>query len=115
MPIEHAFEKNVPQSVLIKSLVICLLLMVAGLSTLAKNGQYYPEPHPAYHVSLSAKMDVAHCHVHVAGDELDQIILFPLPQPAALSVRLHRIEVPPEVQIDVTISMQHRSPPIPLI
>lgn len=114
MSASAAFGKNVSRPVLIKSVIICLLLMVAGLSTLAKDGQYYPEAYPAYHVSLSVKMDMAHCHVHVAGDELHQIAFFPLPQPTTLSGWLHRIEVPPGVQVGVRISMQHRSPPVPL-
>ena len=59
--------------------------MVAGLSTLAKDGQYYTGGVSGLcsrvFFSLSVKMDMAHCHVHVAGDELHQIAFFPLPQP----------------------------------
>ena len=33
-----------------------LLILVAGLSTLAKNGQYFPKTTPAHNVSISTKM-----------------------------------------------------------
>lgn len=88
--------------------------MVAGLSTLAKDGQYYPESHPAYHVSLSVKMDMAHSDVQVAGNELHRIASSPLPEPTIPSVQLHHIEVPRGLQLAVMISMLHRSPPAPL-
>ena len=48
------------KSVLARFIICSLLLAVAGLATMAKNGQYFPETSAAHYVSISTKMNVAH-------------------------------------------------------
>ncbi len=93
--------------------VILLLLAVAGLSTLAKTSQYFPQSHPTHYVNISNKMKAAQPVV------LEQVPLYPVakvvpPQPRA--PRNHRIEKIPVscTSIGVAVSTQHRSPPYSL-
>jgi hypothetical protein len=93
------------------TLVLLLLVAVAGLSTLAKDGQYFPSTNPVCHASLSTKMKVAHAPVVISGDELQPIARVVPPLPADRVTRLEQFEVAPVQRISVAVSMQHRSPP----
>ena len=91
--------------------VVLLLFAVAGLSTLAKNSQYFPKSNPAHYVNASNKMKAA-----PSPDVLERAPLYPiakvvLPQPCA--PRNHGVEEIslPSPSIGVTVSIQHRSPP----
>jgi hypothetical protein len=91
--------------------VVLLLFAVAGLSTLAKNSQYFPKSNPAHYVNASNKMKAA-----PSADVLERAPLYPiakvvLPQPCA--PRNHGVEEIslPSPSIGVTVSIQHRSPP----
>jgi hypothetical protein len=93
------------------ALVLLLLVAVAALSTLAKDGQYFASTNPVRHASLSTKMKVAHAPVVISGDELQPIARVVPPLPAARVTRLEQFEVAPVQRISVAVSMQHRSPP----
>src|SRR5215469_6841996 len=95
-----------------KAVVLLLLFTVAGLATFAKNGQYYPKSNPAQHVSVSIKMNVAHSPAHVAEEPLEPVARFLIPQPPLHSPRVQVEEIPTALPIGVTVSMQHRSPPL---
>ena len=94
--------------------VALLLIAVAGLSTLAKNSQYFPKSNPAHYVSVSNKMKAA-----PSPDVLERAPLQPIakvvpPQPC--TPRNNGVEEVslPSPSIGVTVSIQHRSPPISL-
>ncbi len=93
------------------ALVLLLLVAVVGLSTLAKNGQYYPRTNPVRHVSLSIKMNVAHAPIVILGDKLEPVARVAPPRSAVRITRLEQFEATPVQEISVTVSMQHRSPP----
>jgi hypothetical protein len=97
-----------------KTAIFVLLFTVAGLATLAKNGQYYPTSNPARNVSISTKMNVSHSPVHVAGEQMQTVtFLFPLLPPlrAARALYAEALQKPP---IGVIVSTQYRSPPAQL-
>ena len=93
--------------------VICsLLLAVAGLATMAKNGQYFPETSAAHYVSISTKMNVAHPPVLFAGDHLQPAALLSTPQPPMRAIRVdHAAGPPPIIQFCYIDSKQLRAPP----
>lgn len=104
-----------PSSVLARVAVILLLLVsVAALSTLAKNGQYLPRTNPARHASLSTKMKVAQAPAIFAGDALRLVARIAPPPPAFQVTRLEQFEITPIRSISVAVSMQPRSPPLSL-
>lgn len=96
------------------SLISLLLVAVVGLSTLAKDGQYFPRTNPANHVSLSIKMNVAHAPILISMDRQQPIAAVAPPPPVARVTRLEQFEATPVRKISVTVSMQHRSPPLSL-
>ena len=91
--------------------VVLLLFAVAGLSTLAKTSQYFPKSHPTHYVNISNKMKVAPAVV------LEQAPLYPVakvvfPQgPAPTNSSSEHISVL-ATSIGITVSTQHRSPPL---
>jgi len=95
----------------IRTVIVMLLFTVAGLATLAKNAQYYPDSNPAQHISVSTKMNVAHSPAHVAEAPLELATLPMPPKPPVRAVRALSEEALPSPPIGVTVSMQHRSPP----
>ena len=96
------------------AVIVLLLVSVVTLSTLAKNGQYFPRTNPVRHASLSTKMKVAQAPVIFAGDAL-RLVARIAPPPLAFQVtRLEKFEITPIRSISVALSMQHRSPPLSL-
>lgn len=95
-----------------KAVVLLLLFTVAGLATFAKNGQYYPKSNPAQHISVSIKLNVAHSPAHAAEKPLQPVARFLIPQPPLHPPRMQVEEIPTALPIGVTVSMQHRSPPL---
>lgn len=92
-------------------LILLLLIAVMALSTLAKEGQYYPRTNPAGRAALSTKMNVAHAPIAISHDDLQPVSRVSPPPPAARVTRLEQFETAPVQKISVTVSMQHRSPP----
>jgi hypothetical protein len=97
-----------------KAAVVMLLVCVAGLSTLAKNGQYFSKSSPAQQVSISTKMDVGHAPVVFHAELLQSTTLVIPPQPPIANGRVCDLLIVPIRQIGITVSMQHRAPPSPL-
>jgi hypothetical protein len=93
------------------ALVLLLLVSVVGLSTLAKDGQYFPTTTSARHVSLSTKMNVAHAPTLPSADKLRAVARIAPPPPAVRVTHLEQFETAPVQRISLTVSMQHRSPP----
>jgi len=100
------------KSLVAKLVIFGLLLTVAGLATMAKNGQYFPTASPAHYVSISTKMNVAHSSVRFAAHELQPVTrLFSL-QPSMRASRVEQSAAPPLIiRLCLTDSKQLRAPP----
>jgi hypothetical protein len=108
---EHNKERSASRRLWLRLSVVMLLISVAGLSTLAKDGQYYPKTHPARYVSISTKMNVSHAPILVSRDKLQLIARISPPLPTIRRIPADRSEAVPTLRIGVIVSMQHRSPP----
>ena len=105
-------KKTVWTALLAKAVVLVLLFSVAGLATLAKNGQYYPKSNPANQVSISTKMNLAHAPAHLAKDHLQPAALSARLRPALQICRMASISAPRMLRAGLTVLMQDRSPPV---
>ncbi|MFZ0641809.1 MAG: hypothetical protein WAM25_01535, partial [Candidatus Acidiferrales bacterium] len=95
--------------------VLLLLVAIAGFATLAKNSQYYSKSDPAHYINISSKMKVAAVPAVVdRAPLLRHLEGFALPLPRLRVARVVRAETPPLPSIGVTVSLQHRSPPVVL-
>jgi hypothetical protein len=108
-------ERTISLSFLAKAVIFFLLFSVAGLATVAKNAQYYPESDPASYVSLATKMNVAHSPVHIVGDQLQPAVTLVAPRLFVQVLRAASPPVRPVLRIGLIVSMQHRSPPARLV
>jgi hypothetical protein len=91
--------------------VVLLLFAVTGLSTLAKNSQYFPNSNPAHYINISNKMKGAPAPVLLEPTPLYPIARVVPPQPCApVNHSVEEIS-PPTPSIGVTVSIQHRAPP----
>ncbi len=108
----HAPASRTPLFRLLNKVAILLLLFgIAGLATLAKDGQYYPTANPARQVSLSVKMNDGHVPVAVNRVPSDAVSRITRPKPRPV-MRMHREPEPLPVQsVGITVALQHRSPP----
>jgi hypothetical protein len=100
------------RNLLRKIVIFALLLAVAGLATMAKNGQYFPQSSPAHYVSISTKMNVAHSTAHFAAADLQPLTsLFSL-QPPLRAMRVEQFTAPPLIfKIYLADSRHLRAPP----
>ena len=92
--------------------VVMLLLAIAGFSTLAKNSQYFSRSNPAHYINISSKMTVSQFPAIVDRAPLHPIARFVPPQPVTRTAQMVREEIPALPSIGVTVSLQHRSPPL---
>jgi hypothetical protein len=92
--------------------VVMLLVAIAGFSTLAKNSQYLSRSNPAHYINISSKMKVSHLPVVIDRTPLHPVARFIPPQPEMRIARVVEEEIPALPSIGVTVSLQHRSPPI---
>jgi len=94
--------------------VVMLLLAIAGFSTLAKNSQYFSRSNPAHYINICSKMKVSHSPVVIDRTSLRPVARFIPPQPEMRIARMVEEEIPARPSIGVTVSLQHRSPPLSL-
>jgi hypothetical protein len=92
--------------------VLLLLIAIAGFSTLAKNSQYFSKSNPAHYINISSKMKVTALPAVTARAPLRHVARFIAPQPRIRMHRVEREEFLPQPSIAVTVSLQHRSPPV---
>jgi hypothetical protein len=95
-----------------KLAVLLMLVLVMGLSTLAKNTGYLPDSNPAHYISSASKMSRGQ-----SPAILDQTPVQPISRlipHKATSGETHRNDpqLPPNNQIVLISSLQHRSPPV---
>lgn len=103
-------RSHCPQRILVRTTLFLLLIAVAGLSTLAKQGKYLPKFNPLRHYLKATKMELAHHPVDFIPAPAQPASRVVPPKPefsATLSVRPGLTFRP----IDLTISFQHRAPP----
>jgi hypothetical protein len=100
------------QRVCLKVGMVMLLLAIAGFSTLAKNSQYLSRSNPAHYINISSKMKVSHLPVVIDRTPLRPVARFIPPQPEVRIATVVEEENPALPSISVTVSLQHRSPPI---
>jgi hypothetical protein len=94
--------------------IFCLLVALAGLSTLAKYTPYLPKTNPAHYVNPATKMKVAQAPAMFERTPLHPVATVVPPRP---TYRPRRQDEPvsPSVQlIGLTVSIQHRSLPPPI-
>ncbi|MGB0034344.1 MAG: hypothetical protein WBP79_02590 [Candidatus Acidiferrales bacterium] len=92
-----------------------LLLAVAGLSTVAKNSQYFPKSSPARFINIASKMKAAQSPVVVDRQPLEPVAKVDRTRPIYRVFRQDEPETPLMQLIGLVVSLQHRSPPVPLI
>jgi hypothetical protein len=92
--------------------MVLLLFAVAGLSTLAKNSQYFPKSNPTHYVNIATKMKAAPSRVVVQRERLSPVAKVPPPKSEALNRHAVKEEADlPFPAVGITVSIQHRSPP----
>lgn len=111
LPVSRCRVRYNSVSILVHAaVVIVLLFSVAALSTLAKDGLYFPRTSIARHTSDSTKMMPRHASA-VFLCEREAVAkshpLRPVPQTLPLLPA-----IAPTNQIGIVVSMQHRSPPL---
>jgi hypothetical protein len=92
--------------------VVILLLSIAGFSTLAKNSQYFSKSNPAHYINDSSKMTVNQLPVVIDRTPLRAVARFVPPQAEMRIAQEAEEEIPALPSMGVTVSLQHRSPPI---
>lgn len=94
--------------------VVLLLFTVTALSTLAKNSQYFSRSNPAHYINIASKMTQSHLPAVIDRTPLRPVARFIPPRPETRITQVVRAEIPALRSISVTVSLQHRSPPISL-
>jgi hypothetical protein len=94
--------------------VVMLVVAVTGLSTIAKEAQYFTRTNPIRTVSVSTKMEVTRAPVTFAGDPLRPIAHIVQPKPPIQAARVEETAIAPPPRIALALSRQHRSPPASL-
>lgn len=97
--------------VAVRIVVSLLLFTVAGLSTMAKDGKYYPNKKSAQHVSLSTKMDMVSPSIVLDRGPQQWVIDLVQSRPRVCLARIVDFAAPRIESVGVVVSMQLRSPP----
>jgi hypothetical protein len=91
--------------------ILLLLVGLAGLSAVAKDGQYHRVSNIEHQSSLATKMNVPPTPVILGSAELKKVArTFATKPPKTFRPRFQP-EPPPTESVGVTVAMQHRSPP----
>lgn len=112
---ERRVNRNLSKDLLASTAMLLLLIAVASLSTLAKNSEYLPESNPAHFLSMASKMKAGHLPVLVVPAPLSLPSKLAPPLPTFRARRPVRLEKPRLQQIDWSVSLQYRPPPVTLL
>lgn len=96
----------------LRGAALVLLLAVVGLSTLAKNSQYFPKSSPARFINIASKMKVGQSPVVLDRQPLHPVAKVAPPRPIYRIFRQDEPRTPPIQVIGLVVSLQHRSPPV---
>jgi hypothetical protein len=91
--------------------MLVLLIGVATLATVAKNGQYFPQANPAHQVSISTKLNFAYAKVSVPLDQAQPAIFVVLVAPVITATPLEPFEAALPNRTATSTCKQLRSPP----
>lgn len=92
--------------------IIILLIALAGLATIAKDGQYYHRSSPSHQAFLSTKMNDTQAPVVVLSSP-SQRMVGAIPAKPAPDYRTRIDSTPPLVQpVGLLLCFRHRSPPV---
>lgn len=93
------------------ALLALLLFAVPTLSTLAKDSWYLPQSNPGHYLNIASKMQVPHCPIVFEKTPLQATAKLERRQPKTQRIP-EADSVLPKPSIAVTVSLQHRSPPL---
>lgn len=93
------------------ALLALLLFAVPTLATLAKDSWYLPQSNPGHYLNNESKTQVRHCLIILERTPLQATAKLEPPQPLAQRIP-EADSVLPKPSIAVTVSVQHRSPPV---
>jgi hypothetical protein len=108
-------RKNASTRVPARTTLLLLVFAVAGLSTLAKYSQHVPNSNPIHFFSKTTKMNVTHLPVVFVAVPNAPVVKVVLHRPAFRMLRPIFCEKIDLLQIGLTISLQHRSPPFSFV
>jgi len=94
-----------------KAAIILLLVSLAGLATIAKDGQYYRGANFAHQSSLSTKMNVTLTSAVLGSAPLERVTRTTVEKPRPAARVRKEPEAPPAEPIRLLLSVRHRSPP----
>lgn len=94
-----------------KAAIILLLLSLAGLATIAKDGQYYRGGNFAHQSSLSTKMNVTSTPVVLGSAPSERVTRAAVEKPRPAARVRKESEAPPVEPVGLLLSVRHRSPP----
>ncbi|GEM_PF-1658334 len=98
-----------------KTVILILLLGLTGLATSAKDGQYFRSSKIQHESSLATKMNVPPAPVVLSSVELQKVVRIVAIKPQKTYRARLKPEPLPTESVGVTVAMQHRSPPEPLL
>jgi hypothetical protein len=93
------------------ALLALLLFAVPTLATLAKNSWYLPQSNPGHYLNIASKMQVRFCSIVPEKAPLQASARLAMTQPVVRVFPETDSELP-KPSIAVTVSVQHRSPPL---
>src|SRR5215470_12243539 len=97
--------------VITRLLILLLVLGVAGLATVAKDGQYYPTTNPARQVALSTKLNLGHAPVTFTCDPVEGVTRLVAPKPCTIFHRRTEVHPLPIQPVWLHETLRLRAPP----
>jgi len=95
--------------------VLLLLVGLAALAAIAKDGQYHRASNIEHQSALSTKMNVPPARAIVGSAELQKVARLIASKPRPTFRARFKPEPLPTESVGVTVAMQHRSPPASLL
>src|SRR5215469_5692497 len=97
--------------VITRLLILSLVLGVAALATVAKDGQYYPTTNPARQISLSTKLNLGHAPVTLTCDPVEDVARLVAPKPRTIFCRRTEVRPLPMQPVWLDETLRLRAPP----
>lgn len=98
----------------IQVVVVTLLVLLAGFSTLAKNVQYLPKSNPARYLSIASKMkadsDCTAAEIKIQPAQPSSRLV--IPEAVVTVFSFDPREAPFVQRISIIVGLQYRAPPI---
>ena len=100
-----------------RAVILLLLLAVPALSTLARHSWYLSPSDVGHFLLTASRTKVAHAPSVVEAPQTERtVVVMTAPEPEAHNRTRWTPETPPQTpSIGITVSLQHRSPPVALL